>query len=472
MTDPLTILDAMDDEALFRDWFHDRGDWTAWQAFLAALFALPMNRKQRRIYESCTRRTVTPSEPFNESFLVVGRRGGKSQIMALCAVFLACFRDYSQHLAPGEVATIPLIAVDKKQARTLHRYVRAMLQVPMLSQMVVRETAESFELSNRTVIETHVASFRSVRGYSLGGAVCDELAYWLSDGSATPDYEILAALRPALASIPGSMLLCASSPHAKRGELYTAYRRYHGVDDADVLTWQADTKTMNPSIPDKVIEQAYQRDPERARAEFGAQFRDDISGFVRREVVEACVSQGVYERGRLSGVQYRGFVDPSGGSNDSMTLAIGHQENNSIIVDCIRESRPPFSPEAVTKEFSETLKEYGVHEVQGDRYAGMWPREMFLKFGIRYKASARPKNELYQALLPKLNSTDIDLLDDERLINQLCNLERRTARGGRDSVDHPPHGHDDVCNAVAGLAHLTKHQRVFKSETSALGGCY
>jgi hypothetical protein len=30
-------------------------------------------------------------------------------------------------------------------------------------------------------------------------------------------------------------------------------------------------------------------------------------------------------------------------------------------------------------------------------------------------------------------------------------LERRTARGGRDSIDHPPGAHDDLANAVAGL---------------------
>jgi len=29
-------------------------------------------------------------------------------------------------------------------------------------------------------------------------------------------------------------------------------------------------------------------------------------------------------------------------------------------------------------------------------------------------------------------------------------LERRTARGGRDSVDHPPNAHDDVANGAAG----------------------
>jgi len=80
--------------------------------------------------------------------------------------------------------------------------------------------------------------------------------------------------------------------------------------------------------------------------------------------------------------------------------------------------------------------------------------EQFRKFGIHYEPSTRPKSQLYVDLLPLINSHRIELLDDARLINQLCALERRTARGGRDSIDHPPGGRDDVVNTVAGLASI------------------
>jgi hypothetical protein len=42
------------------------------------------------------------------------------------------------------------------------------------------------------------------------------------------------------------------------------------------------------------------------------------------------------------------------------------------------------------------------------------------------------------------------LLDLPRLTTQLCALERRTSRSGRDVVDHPVNAHDDVINAAAG----------------------
>lgn len=86
----------------------------------------------------------------------------------------------------------------------------------------------------------------------------------------------------------------------------------------------------------------------------------------------------------------------------------------------------------------------------GDRYAGEWPREQFRKRGIGYKVSERTRSELYCDLLPLLNSQTVELLDNERLVSQLNQLERRTSRAGRDSIDHGPGGHDDLINAAAG----------------------
>src|SRR4029453_17885011 len=66
-------------------------------------------------------------------------------------------------------------------------------------------------------------------------------------------------------------------------------------------------------------------------------------------------------------------------------------------------------------------------------------------------ASEKVKSQLYLDLMPLVNSTACVLLDDERLVRQLISLERRTGRGtGRDIIDHPPGGHDDVANAAAG----------------------
>jgi hypothetical protein len=80
----------------------------------------------------------------------------------------------------------------------------------------------------------------------------------------------------------------------------------------------------------------------------------------------------------------------------------------------------------------------------GDRYGGEWPAERFGARGITYVPAEKPKSDLYRDLLPILNAHRAELLDLPRLGAQLCSLERRTARGGRDSIDHPPGTHDDM----------------------------
>jgi hypothetical protein len=120
------------------------------------------------------------------------------------------------------------------------------------------------------------------------------------------------------------------------------------------------------------------------------------------------------------------------------------------VLDAVREVRPPFSPETVVAEFAQLMRLYRVRQVYGDRYAGEWPQEQFWKHGVTYRSAEKPKSDLYRDILPLLNSKRVELLDHNVLVAQLCSLERRTSRGGRDSIDHPPRGRDDVANAVAG----------------------
>ncbi|MGI4945167.1 MAG: hypothetical protein ACRYHQ_32165, partial [Janthinobacterium lividum] len=236
------------------------------------------------------------------------------------------------------------------------------------------------------------------------------------------------------------------------------FRDHYGRDGTDVLVWRGTTAEMNPRIPQRVIDAAYEKDAVAASAEYGAEFRNDIAAFVSREVVDGVIVPGRREALPLPGTRYVAFVDPSGGSADSMTLAIAHavedrtdgQVTRRAVLDVVREVRPPFSPQSTVEDFCALLKEYRCTEVVGDRYAGEWPREQFRKFGITYKLAEKTKSDIYRDLLPLLNSGKLELLDLPRLTAQLCGLERRTARGGRDSIDHAPGAHDDLVNAAAG----------------------
>lgn len=465
----MNIIQACEDPDLFAPWFKDRATYNAWFGFLAALFGLPMTDEQLAIYQKHTGRQDAPTEAASEAWLVIGRRGGKSFLTSLVASYLSCFFDYRPFLAPGERGTVMIIASDKKQARVILRYIGAMLnRIPLLAEMVEKETAEGFDLNNSVSIEVGTASFRSTRGYTYVAVLADEIAFWRTDDAAEPDFEILEAIRPGMGTIPTAMMLCMSSPYAKKGALYGAFKRYWAKDGTP-LVWKAATREMNPTFPQRIIDEAMDRDPAKASAEYGAEFRNDIESFVAREAVEACVAGGVRERAPVAGQKYFAFVDPSGGSVDSMTLAIGHVEDKAAMLDAVREVKPPFSPEATVEDFSKLLKQYRITKLLGDRYAGEWPVEQFKKHGIIYEQAAKPKSDLYRDLLPLLNSAEVDLLDLPVLVHQLCGLERRTARGGRDSIDHAPGAHDDVANAVAGA--LTQARLRRSTYTLANLGC-
>ncbi len=445
----LNIIECLRDRRLLGLFIDDEQTWAAWFCFLRAFFALRPESGDLRVYSECTSRAEWPTTPATEAWLPIGVRGGKSFMIAVLAVFLAFFRRY--RLNRGEIGYVLIVAPTRKQATIIKNYVSGFLHDhPILRGHVQSETAEEIRLDNQLAISVLSSDYKSIRGFTAVACIVDEIAYLTIEGS-RPDTEVVRALRSRLLTT-GGPLLCIGSPYAKKGELYSVFRRHYGQDGSPVLVWRAPSTTMNPTLSAKAIEQARKEDPEAAKADYDAEFRSDIQTFVSREVVDAVVAPGRYELPPISGLAYRAFIDPAGGSgSDSMTLAIAHKEGPLNVVDAVREIRPPFSPEAAVGEFTTLLRRYRVRSVVGDRFGGEWPRERLRVHGISYILADRSKSEIYRDFLPLLNSGEVQLLDNETVVNQLCNLERRTARGGRDSIDHPPGGHDDLINAVAGV---------------------
>jgi hypothetical protein len=205
----VNIIQAINDPQVFGP--HFRGStWSNWRVFLAALFGLPLTPEQLATYTRFTGRTKPPTSPLQEAWLVVGRRGGKSFILAVIATFLACFKDWRPLLGPGEVGTIMIIARDRRQARVIKRFITGLLRsVPMLARTIESETQEIIELRNSVNIEIHTASFRSTRGYTIITALLDEVAYWDVDA---PNRMLRSSTRSAPAW-PRSPARCCWSPH-------------------------------------------------------------------------------------------------------------------------------------------------------------------------------------------------------------------------------------------------------------------
>ncbi len=201
--------------------------WQAWRILLIAAMGEALTDAEREVFTRLTGREREPEQRVEEFIGVIGRRGGKSRAMATWAAYLASLCEHP--LVRGELGVVLLIAPDQRQARIALDYCQAAFEAsPILKQLIANRTADTLELTNRIAVEVRAASFRRLRGPTYLAVIADEAAFWYSDEvSSNADTEILNACRPGLATTGGPLLI-ASSPYAKRGELWETHRKHYG----------------------------------------------------------------------------------------------------------------------------------------------------------------------------------------------------------------------------------------------------
>jgi hypothetical protein len=453
----LDIVAAMNSKLLFADWFKG-SSWDNWRTVLKAAFALPMTDAEHAFFRTVAGRDP-PERQVRELWCVVGRGGGKDSVASLVVAYTAALFDRRDRLRPGERALCQLLACDRDQARIVLGYTRSYFEsIAPLRRMVRREVAHGFELDNGVDVMIATNSYRAVRGRTLLLTIMDECAFWRDERSATPDEETYRAVAPGLARLPGSLLIGISTPHAKRGLLHRKFNEHYG-QAGDVLVIKAPSSTFNPTLDQAVIDQALAEDAFAGRAEWLAEFRDDVSNWAPRELIEAAVDHGVLVRPPQSRARYVAFCDPSGGQGDSFTCAVAHREGDIVVLDCLIEIVPPFNTDAAVAHIAQTLKSYGCTRVVGDGYGKEWVVQTFARHSIRYDNSEHDCSALYANALPLFSSGRAKLLDNKRLVHQFAGLERTVLPAGRDKITHPKGAHDDLANSVAGAIVLAGEAR-------------
>jgi hypothetical protein len=261
--------------------------WRAWRVLLIAAMGEELTDEERVVFTQLTGRDREPGRRVEELVGVIGRRGGKSRAVATLACYLSALCDHPT-LVAGEVGVLLVIAPDTQQAAITLGYIGAAFEAsPVLRRLVKSKTATKLRLTNGVEIAVRASDFRRLRGATFVAAIGDEACFWMNaERSMNPDSEIVAAVRPGLATTGGPLILI-SSPHARRGEVWNIYRRHFGPKgDPAILVAQAPSRTMNASLSQSVVDRAMERDPQAASAEFGAVFRSDLEAFVSRETVE------------------------------------------------------------------------------------------------------------------------------------------------------------------------------------------
>jgi hypothetical protein len=437
--------------------------WSVWGTTLKASFARPLDDGEMEVFHTIAGDRSPPAHRVNELWCICGRGSGKSRVAAAVSIYLALFVKYK--LAPGERGMCLVIAGTVDQARVVFDYIDGFLTASSaLAREVVSRTRSEIRLRCGITIAVHPNSFRSVRGRTLVACVFDETAYWRDETSATPDTEVYTAVLPGLART-GGMLVAISTPYRKIGLLYQKFRDSYAHDEGNILVVQGPSKVFNPTLKDSVISAQRAADPTGSGAEWDAIFRDDLSSFLDEASIDAAIQHGrPLELPPREGVAYFVFVDMSGGRHDLSTIAVVHSEGEGddrrYVADVMRGRKG--DPRAAVKEFVELAKSYHCTVVTGDNYGAEWVAGAYREAGADYLQSKLVRSELYLAGLPLFTTGVVGIPNLAPLVRELRLLERRTARSGRDVVDHGPGGSDDHANAVFGALHLAASVPVYR----------
>ncbi|WP_449358305.1 hypothetical protein [Alishewanella longhuensis] len=356
-------------------------------------------------------------------------------------------------LSAGESAYISIIAPDRDQSALLVAYIKGKLaESPVLAPMVERETSDGVELNNRVIIKVNTASFRATRGRSNLAIIFDEACFLRSENAANPDEEIYRAAVPSLATL-GGIVIAISSPYSKKGLMYRKYQKHYG-QNSSTLVIQGSVYDFNPTIDPQIIADAMADDPESAACEWLGQWREGISDFIERSLIESLCRRSQADLPYDRSKSYVAFVDPAGGGQDFYTMAIGHKEKDGkVIIDLIRGERG--TPADITARYAELIRAYRCYKVEGDRYAGSWPQDEFKKHRVSMYHCALSKSELYRYALPMLRNEQVELPYHTTMINEFANLERVAMSGGNERIDHPKGNfHDDFANVAAACVYL------------------
>ena len=443
-------------------WAFPGPSFAKWKAITIGIMGEPLTPAERAIWHELTGTDREPLSKVDEFLAIVGRRGGKGRAASALALYHATAMNYQNVLAPGERAHVMIMSCIVRQS---HRMFSLCLEglkrtKRLLRKLITRQTRDTIELDNGNSLVIESANARTIRGASCSFIAIDELAHLLASEFGINDVELYNAARPSLANL-GGILGSFTTPHAKVGITFSDWNRWGDNHDQQFICIKEPSLSMNPILKESIVRRAFENDAQVAASEWGSieagiQFRDDLASFIDIDLVRPLVMDNVQQIPYNTQHTYNAFADPSGGSGrESFTCAISHSEVQGdryvAVLDYVGEIKGPCKPAAAAREFAEVIKSYGLGTVTSDAYAGDWPTEAWASAGITCIKSEKSKSQIYVECLPAFHDGTVRLLDNKRLVAQLCALERRTAKNtGRPSVDHPQGGRDDVCNAACG----------------------
>ena len=396
--------------------------------------------------------------------LLVGRQSGKSLFAAYATVYCALHPAATSGLRPGESRHAILIAPTTRQATRLLKYTRDILR-DVAPRAIKADRRDEIELRSGVTVAVWTAKHAALRGLQIVALVVDEAAHHHEVGPRALD-DIIAAAHPAMSHVRNPLVLLISTPWAKAGSIYEAWRGRQSTAP-EALCMQASSAAFWPSFPRDVLEAERKRDVENYRREYLAEFLDTIGCLFDAELLEACVVAGRRRLPPLRGPRYVGAIDAAT-VKDTFVVGVAHSDNGRLIVDHLHGWAPgagkPLRLDKLLPDLADRLKPYGVSVVIGDQYSAAAMSELLSRHGIRYRQEAftvQSKMDFYGALRERVNNNTIELLNHEPSLRELRQIERRALSGGAWRIEAPRGAghHDDFADVLALLAHELRPSR-------------
>jgi hypothetical protein len=401
---------------------------------------------------------------------VIGARSGKSRLLiALRCLHLGMTVALSG-LAPGEQAFGVIVAPDLRLAQQTFRFVAgAVDENAELRRLVVGRTNDAVTLRRPDGAPVTIACVpaaeagKSLRGRSLFFAGFDESAFFYSDDYSVSDSDLFRAVRPRI--VPGGQTVIASTPWAEQGLLYELWRDNFGKASTALVAHAPTLSMRDDAATQQVVEAEYERDPQNAAREFGAQWGSNDQNLLDTADVDGCVDD-IDSRPVERGKRYAIGLD-LGVRNDSTAVVRVNREmrrrDNAppaelYVVGGVLEYRPKLFAggkvdlDRVEQDVAREAKAASAavhHDIYlSDSFAPRLAKRGVKTVEISMSSAEQARRAALLAAL--VRDRRLRLVRHPELIRQLKQLRLTRHAGGRISVAVPQgrKRHDDLADAL------------------------
>lgn len=456
------------------------------QVALQSLYGLPIEQSEMDIWNAqqgganfddlgyvkeITKQIEYIPKKYSEAWMVVGRRGGKTDKFASTIVaYEACFGGHEEFVTRGQKAFIFQVAQDLRNAQHALHFIFAAIEESPVGKTLLDgpPVRDEIRLKNNIIIKCVPCTLKAVRGFACPVSVFDEVGVWYQESdSANPDYEIYRAIKPAQIQFPNRLMVGISSPYNKSGLLYKYYEA--GTDGKNapfsdrkqfrnIIVIHSPTASMgNKLVTKESLEEERDRDAKAFERECLAVFQDSISGFLDGKLLREAISMNVLEREPLPDrYSYVASIDPAF-KHDAFGFTVFHlDEDGNVVQDCVRRYKPlkgrPLNPDAIFSDIEPILRSYGIVVIYSDQYHLESLQQLAMRYGFVIEGvpfKATNKAAIYGSMQQLLGQHRLKLLDHSECLKELRMLEKKLTQGGVVQISAPSGQYDDLAAVTA-----------------------